>query len=161
QGELHESQRRRPRVSWAARAFTGVMTGLLTFAVLQLFSPPTTFSPLAAAAVTAAIVTLLPRIRWITTVLVLCSSLMSPNVARDAFAAVLFAACLPIPLLLPRAPGTWSLPAVAPALAYLGAGATYPAVAGQATTWGRRAALGAIGWLWIALAEAAVHSPLL
>src|SRR5262249_10943398 len=37
QGELHESQRRRPRVSWAARAFTGVMTGLLTFAVLQLF----------------------------------------------------------------------------------------------------------------------------
>jgi hypothetical protein len=56
---------------------------------------------------------------------------------------------------------TWTLPAAAPLLAIAGAGPAYVAVAGQASSWGRRAALGALGYLWIALAEAAVRSPLL
>ena len=82
-------------------------------------------------------------------------------VAREGMAAVLLAACLPIPFLLPRSPASWTLPAAAPLLGLAGLGAAYPAVAGQLSTWGRRAALGAIGWLWLALAEAAIKAPLM
>jgi hypothetical protein len=65
-----------------------------------------------------------------------------------------------VPFLLPRSPATWTLPALAPLLAVAGAGPAYAAVAGQAGGWGRRAALGVLGYLWIGLAEAAIRSPL-
>jgi hypothetical protein len=90
----------------------------------------------------------------------LCAWLAFPTVARDGMAVVLLAALLPVPLLVWRAPVLWSVPAAAPLLAAAGAGPAYAAVAGQATTWRRRAALGAIGFLWVALAEAAIRHPL-
>ena len=73
---------------------------------------------------------------------------------------VLLAAFMAIPLLLPRAPALWSVPAAAPLAAAVGAGPAYAAIAGQGTTWGRRAALGAIGFLWVGLAEATLRHPL-
>jgi hypothetical protein len=76
-------------------------------------------------------------------------------------AVVLLVALLPIPFVLARAPASWSLPLAAPVLAVLGAAPAYAALAGQAATWGRRAALGAIGFLWVALAETAIRHPLL
>jgi eukaryotic-like serine/threonine-protein kinase len=159
--ELRERPRRRPRVALQARAFAGATAGLLTLAVLELLSPVMTFSPVGAAVIAALTVALLPRLGWIATTLTLCGWLASPAVARDGMAAVLLAACLPIPFLLARSPAGWSVPGFAPLLAAAGLGAAYPALAGQASTWGRRAALGAIGWLWLALAEAAVKTPLL
>jgi serine/threonine protein kinase len=159
--ELHDRPRRRPRVGLWGRLFAGVTAGLLTLAVLELLAPAMTFSPAAAAGIAAAFVALLPRIGWITTTLTLCAWLASPTVARDGMAVLLLAACLPIPFLLPRSPAAWTVPALAPLLGVAGLGAGYPALAGQLSRWPRRAALGAIGWLWLALAEAAVKTPLL
>jgi hypothetical protein len=160
-GELREGAPARPRVSWRARLFAGTMAALLALAVLAwLAPPPATFQPAAAAAVAGLVVALLPRLGWIATTLMLCGWLASPVVARDGIALLLLVACLPVPFLLPRAPATWTLPAVAPLLAVAGAGPAYAAIAGQAGGWGRRAALGALGYLWIGLAEAAIRSPL-
>src|SRR4051794_27051115 len=159
--ELRCGTRRRPPVALRGRLLAGATAGLLTLGTLELLSPPMTFSPAVAAGIAALTVVLLPRLGWIATTLTLCAWLASPAVARDGMATVLLVACLPIPFLLPRSPVAWSVPAIAPLLAAASLGAAYPAVAGQAATWGRRAALGAIGWLWIALAEAAIHSPLL
>jgi hypothetical protein len=159
--ELQDGGRRRVRIHLRARLFAGIAAGLLALGALETFSPPTTFQPAAAAGIAALCVFLLPRLGWIATVLALCGWLASPVVARDGIALVLLAACLPIPFVLPRAPAAWTLPAAAPLLAMAGAGPAYAAVAGQAASWGRRAALGALGYLWIALAEAAVRSPLL
>jgi hypothetical protein len=160
-GELHDGRRARVRVPLPGRLLAGTAAALLCFAVLELLSPPTTFQPAAAAAITGAVVALLPRLGWFAAVLAMCGWLASPVVARDGTAVVLLAACLPIPFLLPRAPAWWSLPAAAPLLAAAAAGPAYVALAGQAATWGRRAALGAVGWLWIALAEAAIRDPLM
>jgi eukaryotic-like serine/threonine-protein kinase len=158
--ELRERPCRRPRVAWRARLFAGATAGLLALAVLELLSPPMTFNPAAAAGITALTVALLPRLGWIASTLVMCGWLASPAVARDGMAAVLLAVCLPVPFLLARSPASWSVPGFAPLLAAAGLGPAYAAVAGQASTWGRRAALGAIGWLWIAVAEAAIRAPL-
>jgi tRNA A-37 threonylcarbamoyl transferase component Bud32 len=159
--ELRDSAPRRARVSLPARLFAGAAAGVLAFAVLQLLAPPTTFDPFVAAAIAALCVALLPRLGWIAMTLTLCAWLASPTVARDGAAVVVLAACLPIPFVLPRYAAGWSLPAFGPALAAAGAGLAYPALAGQASSWGRRAALGALGWYWIALAEAAIRAPLL
>ena len=162
-GELHDGDElpMRARVGLLGRVFAGVTAGLLTFTVLELLSPPTTIAPAAAAAITAGVVALLPRMGWIANVLLLCAWLASPAVARDGNGLILLVACLPIPFLLPRSPGAWTVPITAPLLAVVGAGPAYTAIAGQASTWGRRAALGAIGYLWIALAEAAIKTPLM
>ena len=160
--ELREDAlRRRPRVRWSARLFAGATAGLLTLAVLELLAPAMTFNPLAAAGISAATVALLPRLGWIAAALTLCAWLASPAVARDGTAVVLLAAFLPIPLLLARSPASWTVPGLAPLLGVAGLGPAYPALAGQESTWARRAALGAIGWLWLALAEAAIKTPLL
>ncbi len=153
--ELHPGRRLRVRVPERLLAAAGA--GALTLALLATFSPPGTVSPAAAAGVAAAVTLLLPRLGWVAAMLTLIGWL---SMTREGTAAVLVAACLPIPLALARAPGTWSLPAIAPLCALPGLGPAYAAVAGQATTWPRRAALGAIGWLWLALAEAAIRSPL-
>jgi hypothetical protein len=74
-------------------------------------------------------------------------------VNQEGTAAFVIAACLPVPLLLPRWPAAWSVPGFAPLLALASAGGAYSAIAGQGTTWPRRAALGVLGSLWIALAD--------
>jgi hypothetical protein len=56
-------------------------------------------------------------------------------------------------LALPRAGVVWSLPAAAPLLGLAGLGPAYAALAGQAATLPRRAAVGALGALWLVLAE--------
>jgi hypothetical protein len=76
-------------------------------------------------------------------------------------ALVLGVALVPVPLLLPRAGVLWSLPAAAPALGALGLAGAFPALAGQAATPLRRAAVGALGLLWLTLAEALTGTRLL
>ena len=62
---------------------------------------------------------------------------------------------------LRRWPWTWSVPALAPALGWLGLAGVFPALAGQASTLPRRALLGASGAVWLALAESGAHTRLL
>ena len=158
--ELDEPRPARLRIGMRGRAVAAAGAAGLVLAALETLAPATTFSPFAAATLAAAAVALLPRVGWFATTLTLCGWLASPLVSRDGVAAVLLVACVPIPFLLRRAPATWSLPVAAPAAAALAAAPAYLALAGQAATWRRRAALGLIGWVWIALAEAAVRSPL-
>jgi hypothetical protein len=50
-------------------------------------------------------------------------------------------------------PGGWLLCALAPALGVAGLAGAFPAIAGQAARWRMRAALGALGYWWLALSE--------
>ncbi|MFL5894854.1 MAG: protein kinase domain-containing protein [Thermoleophilaceae bacterium] len=159
--ELREPSQIRPRLPLLGRVAAGAGAAVLTFAVLQLLSPSVTFQPAEAAAIAGVAVAVLPRLGWIATALMLCTWLAAPTVAREGMAVVLLAAVLPVPLLLPRAPGLWSLPAAGPVLAAVGAGPAYAALAGQASSWGRRAAVGALGFFWVGLGEAALRHPLM
>jgi hypothetical protein len=69
-------------------------------------------------------------------------------------ALVLCAALLPVPILLASRPWLWSVPALAPLLGALGVAACAPVFAGRLG--GRapaRAALGALSYWWLAIAE--------
>jgi hypothetical protein len=160
-GELREPARSRLRTGLRGRAVAAATAAGLTFAALSVLAPPTLLQPVEAAAASAAAVALLPRLGWIAMAFGLCAWFLTPAVAREGMAVVLFVALAPIPFLVAGGPALWSLPVAGPVLAALGAGPAYPALAGQAATWSRRAALGAIGFLWVGLAEAAIRHPLL
>jgi eukaryotic-like serine/threonine-protein kinase len=73
----------------------------------------------------------------------------------------LLALCAVLPLvLLVRRPGPWWLAAaLAPLLGLEGLAWAFPAFAGQAARWRARALLGALGYLWLGLAEPLWGSP--
>src|SRR4051794_39747683 len=164
EGALEEEELReghaRVRVGMRGRAFAGACAGSLVAAVLIASDAPAAqLHPAVAAAIAALVVALLPRLGWIAAVIGLCAWLASPDVNQGGTAAFVIAACLPVPLLLPRAPVWWSVPGFAPLLALAGASAGYTAIAGQAATWPRRAALGLLGSLWMALADDSLADP--
>jgi hypothetical protein len=158
--ELRPGFRSRLRVGAHGRLLAAFGAAGLAFGVLHLLAPPMV-QPAQAAVAAGVLTGLLPRLGWLATVVTLCAWLLGPMGAREGVAVLLIAAFLPVPLLLPRAPATWSLPALAPLLGAAAVAPGFVAVAGQATTWPRRAALGAIGFVWLGLAEAAIHGPLL
>jgi hypothetical protein len=156
--ELREG--RRQRVGIPARLFAAITAGALVAAVLVASNAPADkLNPALAAAAAASAVMLLPRIGWVAAVAGLCAWLASPDVGQEGTAAYVIAACLPVPLMLPAAPAWWSVPGFAPLLALANAGPAYAGLAGQAATWPRRAALGALGSLWIALADDTLADP--
>ncbi len=150
------------------RLAAGTAAGLLVLAALERLGPEPPFSPLAAAVGVAVVTALLPRIGWLAAALGVCAWLASPEAGREGTALVLGAALAPVPLLLPRAGHLWSAPALAP---LLGTVALAPAFAGLAAlAWKRgsrlggtvrAAALGAVGFLWIAVAEVLTGDALL
>jgi hypothetical protein len=74
---------------------------------------------------------------------------------RPGAALLLFAAVLPM-LVLSRSARTrvaWPVCALAPVLGVAGLAGTFPAVAGQARRWRERAAIGALAYWWLILAE--------
>ena len=93
----------------------------------------------------------LPRAVWAGCVLALAAWQVAS--ARPGVALLLLAATAPLLLLGPRPGLGWLTAALAPALGLIGLAGAYPAVAGQATRWARRAAYGALGYWWLALAE--------
>jgi tRNA A-37 threonylcarbamoyl transferase component Bud32 len=79
---------------------------------------------------------------------------------KPGAALVLAALALPAPILFGRA-REWLVPAAAPFLGLVGLAPLYPALAGLAGSLRRCAALGLLGWCWLALAEAVLGEPLL
>jgi eukaryotic-like serine/threonine-protein kinase len=129
--------------------------GLAALALATLGDGPPPVRPLLAGALVAAVVGLLPRIGWIATAAVLLGWVVGDAVTGGGAGLALMLACALAapPLLLPLRGRAWSVPFAAPLLgAALLAGA-YPALAGQARTLWRRAALGALGFWMVALAE--------
>jgi hypothetical protein len=136
--------------------------GLVALALAALGNGPPPAEPLLAGALAAGVVGLLPRLGWFATAALLLGWLAGDagGVAEPGTALVLAAALAPIPFLLPFCGRAWSVPFAAPLLgAALLAGA-FPALAGQARTLWRRAALGALGFWVLALAEPVVRETL-
>ncbi len=116
-------------------------------------------SPLLGAAAAAALVAAAPRAGWLAAAAGLAAWLAATG--RPGAAAVLVAAAAACPLLAWPAGRTWSAPGLAPVLGLAGLAGAFPALAGQPRRWWHRAALGALGFWWLALAEAALGRSLL
>jgi hypothetical protein len=93
----------------------------------------------------------LPRAVWAGCVLALAAWQVAAG--RPGVSLLVLAATAPLLLLGPRPGLGWLTAALAPALGLLGLAGAYPAVAGQAERWSRRAFYGALGYWWLALAE--------
>jgi hypothetical protein len=131
-----------------------VAAGALVSAALELLGAgPPSFSPLAAGAVAATSVALLPRIGWLLAAAAVLAWLVAPAEGREGTALVVAAALAPTPLLLPRAGLLWSAPALAPLLGAVGLAPAFCAVAAFAPTTWRRVGLAVAGLVWLLAAE--------
>ncbi len=99
----------------------------------------------------------LPRELWLAAALTVVAWQLLAG--RSGVALLAAAALLPPPLFLPserhtgRVGAGWLMAALAPILGLLGLAGAYPALAGQASRWRWRLALGALGYWWLTLAE--------
>ncbi|MGO9909168.1 MAG: protein kinase domain-containing protein [Solirubrobacteraceae bacterium] len=136
---------------WPRRALAGVAAAALT-AWLARNVPGA--SPLPApliAVIAGVLVAALPRLGWLMVIATLSGSLAVHS--RPGAGLLLVVGGLIPALLSPRDGPSWSIPALAPALAVLAPGlvTAWPALAGFAGAARRRVVLAATGWLWIAL----------
>jgi eukaryotic-like serine/threonine-protein kinase len=96
-----------------------------------------------------------PRAVWVASAL--AAVVWQAAAGRPGAALLVFAAVLPL-LVLSRARSAsarvvWPVCALAPVLGLAGLAGAFPAVAGQARRWRERAALGALAYWWLILAE--------
>jgi eukaryotic-like serine/threonine-protein kinase len=139
----------RPRMPPRARALAALGAAGLAAAALAWLTPRSgvEVSPAIGAAGAALAVLALPRAGWIAMVIALAAW------SGGATALVLAAAAVPTVVVLRRSGGLWSLPAGASLLGVAGLAGAWPALAAQAPRPWHRAALGALGCWWLALAE--------
>jgi len=139
----------RPRVRPRARVAAALCAGALAGAALAWLTPAGAFdvAPVAGATGAALAVLLAPRLGWIAMACALAAWAGGPTALVIALAAV------PTVVLLRRAGTLWSVPAGAPLMGLAGLAGAWPALAAQATRPWQRAALGALGGWWLALAE--------
>jgi eukaryotic-like serine/threonine-protein kinase len=139
----------RPHVAPRSRAVAAAAAAALAAGALAWLTPRSgvDVSPAAGAAAAGVAVLALPRLGWIAMVIALAAW------SGGATALVLAAAALPTVILLRRSGGLWSLPAGASLLGVAGLAGAWPALAAQASRPWHRAALGALGCWWLALAE--------
>jgi hypothetical protein len=93
----------------------------------------------------------LPRVVWAGCVIAVAAWQVAS--ARPGVALLILVAMAPLLLMGPRPGVGWLMAALAPTLGLVGLAGAYPALAGQASQWSRRAVLGALGYWWLALAE--------
>jgi len=146
------------RLGPAARLAAGIGAGALAGAALAVLGPEPPVAISVAACGAGLVVALLPRAGWLCMALALASWLA---VGQPGVALLVLFATGPVPLLLARYPATWSAPAIAPLLGLAGIASAWPVLAGQAARWPARAALGALGGWWLALAETLTSDRLL
>jgi hypothetical protein len=138
----------------AQRAGAGLAAGMLVLGLLEAMGPEPPFSPLAAGGLAALAVALLPRLGWLLSAAALCLWFASPEADRQGVALMVAVGAAAVPLLLPRAGLTWSLPVLAPLLGTIALAPAFVGVAALAPTVWRRAGLAAAGALWLVLGEA-------
>jgi serine/threonine protein kinase len=98
----------------------------------------------------------LPRVLWLALALALAvwqTATGRPGVGLLALAALLPVALLPVGRRDRAGTGGWLICVLAPLLGTVGLAAAFPALSGQAPRWRMRAALGALGYWWLVLAE--------
>jgi hypothetical protein len=128
-------------------AAAGLAVWLTISALAPSPAPPTAVGLLAGAAVLV-----FPRLGWGALTIALAATALS--LQRPGAAVVIVIAMLLPVVLAPAAPTAWPLSAGAPALGLIGLGGAWPAVAARAKGMWSRAALGAIGWVWLLLGAA-------
>jgi eukaryotic-like serine/threonine-protein kinase len=141
-----------PDYAWPPRALGAVAAAALTVWLVTGALAPSPVGPAAAGLLAGAAVLLLPRLGWGALILALAGLAASRHLPGAA-AVITLGLLLPL-LVTPAAATTWPLGAGAPALGLVGLAGAWPAVAARAGTAWRRAALGAIGWIWLLLASA-------
>jgi hypothetical protein len=134
-----------------ARVGAAGAAAALAAAALAWLGPDPPLQAFAGAGIAGAAVLLLPRLGWLVMVAVVVAWLA---IAAPGIALVVTLAAVPVPFLLPRRGTAWSTPALGGLLGAVGLAGAWPALAGQASRWPARAALGALGGWWLALAEA-------
>jgi hypothetical protein len=146
-----------PKPALSARAlgrtWAGLAAGALVLAALETLGPVPSASPLGLACAAAVAVALFPRLGWGAAALGVCGWLASASAGTPGTALLLAASLCAAPLMLPRAGMLWSVPALAPLLGAAGLAPAYVALAGFASSAWRRAALGAVGALWVLATE--------
>jgi hypothetical protein len=130
----------------------------LAGAALAWLGPEPPLGPAAGATAAGLAVLVLPRLGWLAMVATLLAWLAA---TAPGIALLVAVAAAPVPVLLPRRGIAWSAAAVAPLLGVVGLAGAWPALAGQPRGWRTRAALGALGGLWLVLAEALTSHRLL
>jgi eukaryotic-like serine/threonine-protein kinase len=155
----------RPAPRWLLRLGARLLPGLAAggLAALALLLPDRAAPvPVAlAAGAVAAAVFLLPRLGWLLGAGGLVGWLAAGPASAPRTAALVASALVLCPLLLPGRGRLWSLPAAAPILGLAGLAVAFPALAGQARRIWDRAALGALGFWWLVVAEPVVARTLL
>jgi hypothetical protein len=134
---------------WPARALGALATAALTWWLTENVLARPSIAPAAAALLAAVLVAALPRIGWVT--VASCLVVAATAQQRPGAAVLIAAGALAPIIMMPRRGTAWSLAAGAPALALIGLGGAWPALAARAGSAWRRAALGATGWIWIVL----------
>ena len=139
----------------ARRIASALATGALCGASLSLLSGEhhRTATAVSAAALATVIAAISTSVAWL--LLGLGAIAWLGAIGHPGAAFMLAVGLVPVVVLLERRPWLWSVPGAAPALASIGLGAAAPALAGRLGGGVRsRAALGALSYWWVALAEA-------
>ena len=152
----HELPRSDPERVWPARGLAAACAAALAaWLVTELPSGRPLLAPALLALLAAAAVLILPRLGWVALAGALCVTAISRGLPGGA---ILVAVGMLAPMLLaPARPTAWPLAAIAPALGVIGLAGAWPALAGRARGIATRAALGAVGWVWLVLAGAVVR----
>ncbi len=139
---------------WPARALGAAGAAAFAAWTAERLLAPSPLPPAAAALLAGAAVLLLPRLGWLALGITLTAGAALRG--HPGAALVIALAALAPVMLLPARPTAWPLSAAAPALGLIGLAGAWPALAARAGRAGpvQRAALGAIGWLWLLLAGA-------
>jgi hypothetical protein len=145
----------RARLIFAA-ASAGVSGGVLA----SVLGAANTTASVFAGTLVASLVTIASGVAWMLAALTAIAWLGAAG--HPGSALLLAAALAPVPLLLGTRPWLWSAPILAPLLGLAGAAACAPALAGSLARRALpRAALGALCYWWLALAETLFHRRLL
>ena len=132
---------------WMARGLSAAAAaGLAWWAAGHLLAPAP-LAPAAAGLIVALVIAVFPRLGWLGFVFA-ATGLAAAHGSPGLAAAIVAGGLVPV-VLMPRSGAHWPLAAVCPALGAIGLAGAWPAMAGRAGTAPRRAALGAIGWVWL------------
>ncbi|MGI8711705.1 MAG: hypothetical protein ACR2NR_00650, partial [Solirubrobacteraceae bacterium] len=133
-------------------AVTAAAFAAWTYGAVAGVSGALSLPPAAVALVAGSAVLLLPRLGWAAITVTLCAGAIIQHHSGAAL-VIAIAALVPV-VLMPARPSAWPLSAVAPALGLIGLAGAWPAIASRARGPSQRAALGAVGWVWLLLAGA-------
>jgi serine/threonine protein kinase len=137
-------------IRWPERGLAAAAAALAAAWISAHALTPAPMAPAAAALIFGAMVLALPRIGWLALSVAVFSAAALQH--HPGIALLLLIAALVPCVLIPRSGWCWPLAAGAPGLGLLSLAGAWPALAARARTTWQRAGLGALGWLWLALA---------